>query len=373
MKIGILTFWWAQDNYGQLLQCYALQKYLRDMGHEAFLIRYDYQNDVKKSPLIIKCFKAFNPVKLFRYFAYKKHNADVLLEQQKNNRQFDEFRAKYIVSSDFYASYVALKNNPPQADAYIVGSDQVWNYWYANIKRYNNSLHAYFLDFGNSNTKRLSYAASWGVRELPQDFIQAVNPLLARFNYIGVREESGVDLCRQCGRADAEWVCDPTLLLNADTYRKIYEENAIRKPEKKYLLLYMLNNTCDFDIQSVYDFASNKQLEVVYVTGNGVIDNRQKYFATIPEWLYLVDNAEYVVTNSFHCGVFSTIFHKSFGIVPLSGKLTGMNARFESLFELRGTGKRFVTDEDFSALDRKYKTKSVGISENFLKSIQSKK
>ena len=373
MKIGILTFWWSNDNYGQLLQCYALQKYLRDMGHEAFLIRYNYQNDVKKSPLVIKCFKALNPVKLCRYFASKKHSADVLAEQQKNDRHFDGFREKYIVSSDFYDSYAALKNNPPEADAYIVGSDQVWNYWYANVKRYKNPLHAYFLDFGSDGTKRLSYAASWGVTKLPEDFVQAAKPLLAKFNYLGVREESGVDLCRQCGREDAEWVCDPTLLLSAETYRNLYAENTIRKPEKNYILLYMLNNTCDFDIQSVYDFAAGRQLDVVYVTGNGVIDSRKKYFATIPEWLYLVDNAEYVITNSFHCGVFSTIFHKSFGIVPLSGKLTGMNARFESLFELRGTGKRFVTDEDFSALDRKYKTKSVGISENFLKSIQSKK
>ena len=202
--------------------------------------------------------------------------------------------------------------------------------------------------------------------ELPNDFIQVAKPLLAKFNYIGVREESGVDLCRQCGRAEAEWVCDPTLLLSAETYRKIYAENNIRKLEKKYILLYMLNNTCDFDIQSVYDFAVEKQLDVVYVTGNGVIDKRQKYFATIPEWLYFVDNAEYVITNSFHCGVFSTIFHKAFGIVPLSGKLTGMNARFESLFELRGTGKRFVTDKDFSVLEKEYQVKPISVSQNFL-------
>ena len=366
MKIGILTYWWSNDNYGQLLQCYALQKYLRDLGHEVFLIRYNYRNDIKASPFIIKCLKAFNPIKLFRYFSYKTHDARVLAEQQKNDRNFDDFRARYIVSSDFYASYIDLKNNPPQADAYIVGSDQVWNYWYKNIKKFTNPLHAYFLDFGKSETKRLAYAASWGVTNLPKTFINEVKPLLDKFNYIGVREESGIKLCKKCGRFDAEWVCDPTLLLNAETYRKIYTENSVRKPEKKYILLYMLNNTCDFNIQSVYDFAAKKELDVIYLTGNGVIDNRQKYFATIPEWLYLVDNAEYVFTNSFHCGVFSTIFHKQFGIIPLTGKFAGMNARFESLFELMGIEKRFVSDKDFAVLNQRYNVQEIEKSKDFL-------
>lgn len=95
-----------------------------------------------------------------------------------------------------------------------------------------------------------------------------IEPLLNRFDYVSVREESGINLCRKCGRNDAEWVCDPTLLLSAEIYRSLYRENKIQKPDGKYILLYMLNNRCDFDIQSVYDFAKNKNLKVVYVTGN---------------------------------------------------------------------------------------------------------
>ncbi len=370
MKIGILTYWWSFDNYGQLLQCYALQKYLRNMGHDAFLIRYKWESDIKKNPIWIRCFKALNPVLLMRFILGKKHIADVKAEQLKNNRHFDDFRRKYIIQFEkSYLSYSNLKNEPPEADVYIVGSDQVWNYWGISLKKFRNCLNAHFLSFGNDKTKRISYAASWGVTKIPADFRFAIRPMLARFDYVSVREETGVELCRDCGRNDAEWVCDPTLLLNADTYREIYKNNEIRRMGKKYILLYMLGNKHNFDIQNVYDLAIQKELQVIYVTGNGVIDKHEKYFATIPEWLYLVDNAEYVITNSFHCAVFSTIFHKQFGVVSLTGEDIGMNSRFESLFELRGTGKRYLSDTDFSVLDKTYELKPVLPSKKFLEAL----
>lgn len=171
------------------------------------------------------------------------------------------------------------------------------------------------------------------------------------------------------GVPSAEWVCDPTLLLSADSYRQLYSDK-IRKLSAKYVFLYMLGNECDFDIQNVYDWAGKNSLEVVYVTGNAIVDNNKKFFATIPEWIYLIDNAEYVITNSYHCGVFSTIFGKRFGIVPLKGKDAGMNARFDSLFELRGTGDRFISDKDFSVLEKTYETKQVEVSKNFLNFLQ---
>ena len=374
MKIGIMTFWWSNDNYGQLLQCYALQKYLRDLGHEAYLIRYQLQGDCVKDPpppLITKVYKALNPIKVCKFVINKIKNYNkrhkLAQERKQNSRLFELFREKYIVQSpQTYNSLKELQSNPPEADIYIVGSDQVWNF-YSVFDKLKTIAHAYFLDFGGDNIRRMSYAASWGRTEISDDEIKELSPLLKRFDYISVREESGIELCKKCGCNDPEWVCDPTLLLDANTYRTIYNENEIRKPESKYLLLYMLGNECDFDVETVYDFAAKKGLEVVFVSGNNLIDSHQQYFATIPEWLYLVDNAEYVITNSFHCGVFSTIFHKQFGIIPLTGKLVGMNARMLSLFELRGTDNRFVNGGEFVVLDKEYKVKDVKVSEKFFK------
>uniref|UniRef100_UPI0026114D82 polysaccharide pyruvyl transferase family protein n=1 Tax=uncultured Treponema sp. TaxID=162155 RepID=UPI0026114D82 len=129
LKVGILTFWWSNDNYGQLLQCYALQKYLRDAGHDAFLIRYNSQNDFTRSPVFIRLLKALNPILLFKYLNYRVNSRKSIVEAKLHDRHFEDFRNKYIVQSEkIYSSYSELKENPPEADVYIAGSDQVWNF-----------------------------------------------------------------------------------------------------------------------------------------------------------------------------------------------------------------------------------------------------
>ena len=351
VKIGIMTFWWSQDNYGQILQCYALQKYLRDAGHDAYLIR--YKNE-ERSPLWKRCLKAFNLSLLYKHLKYKINSCKVKKEQICNDRHFDEFRKNYINQSErFYSSYKELKENPPEADVYIVGSDQVWNFSFLKKIKNSSYIHSYMLDFGKETTKKMSYAASWSMNSLSNELIAEIKPLLQKFSYVSVREENGIELCKQCGYDKAEFVCDPTMLLDVDVYRNLYKSEVIRKQDKKYLLLYMLNNECDFDIQKVYDFAKEKKLEVVYVTGNGVVDKREKLFATIPEWLYLIDTAEYIVTNSFHCCVFSSLFKKKYGVVKLKGKSAGMNTRMFTLFHLLGIEERFV-DDDFSNIEKSY-------------------
>lgn len=362
MKIGIMTFWWSDDNYGQLLQCYALQKYLRGLGHEPYLIRYKWYSDVIKNPLPVRILKALNPVFMYKYVKNKKNKALIKKETNKNSRCFDDFRKRYITQSEAqFSSLRQLQENPPSADVYVVGSDQVWNFWNNPVRRFRNIIHAYFLDFGVAETKRASYAASWGVKNISSEYIKEISPLLSKFDYISVRELSGIALCNQCGAKSAKWVPDPTQLLSVKDYRDLYNENKLRKPQNKYLLLYILNNKCDFDIQAIYNFAATKNLEVIYVTGNGTIDNYLKFSATIPEWLYLIDNAEYVITNSFHCCVFSILFNKQFAALLLTGKYAGMNSRLDSLFNRYEIEPRFIQVNDFSILDKPYAVKSATI------------
>ena len=239
--------------------------------------------------------------------------------------------------------------------AILVGSDQVWNFGNGNLRIFKNVIHSYFLDFGKSETKRISYAASWGGRN---NFLgnekSEIQKLLKNFDFISVREKNGINLCKQIGRNDAKWVCDPTLLLNAEIYRTIYKEEKIQTPSKPYILFYYLENGGRFDKKAVWNFAKEKNLEVQYVTGNACIDNLDKKFATVPEWLCLVDNAEYIVTNSFHCCVFSILFEKKFAAIKLDGLNCGMNSRLESLFEMTGCGERYITDTDFKILDKSY-------------------
>lgn len=349
MKIGIMTFWWSNDNYGQLLQCYALQQYLREQGHEPFLIRYDSRPDLLPFPVWRKILKAFNPIKLSSFIRYKLirkiHKIQFNSEEQNYQRQFDSFRKKYIRQSEnIYLSYSELKENPPEADCYIVGSDQVWNFYENPLNRCKNLLHAYFLDFGLSSTKRISYSASWGTKKISKEFSKEIAPLLKKFDYISVREESGLDICRKCGVPNAEFRCDPTLLLSADYYRKLYQsEEQHNNNPKKYIFIYRLSNPCRFDVESIKKWAKEKNLEIIYVTANNQYDLYEKVYPTIPQWLSLIDHAEYVITNSFHCCVFSLLFGKKFGVIPLVRSAAGMNTRLETLFNFFNTESRWFT------------------------------
>ena len=159
--------------------------------------------------------------------------------------------------------------------------------------------------------------------------------------------------------------------MDADIYRQLYASEEIRKPQEDFLLLYLLNNNCDFKIDSVYEFAKQKKLKVVYVTGKGIVDNKEKFYATIPEWLYLLDNAKYVISNSFHCAVFSILFEKQFGIIKLTGRHEGMNSRFDTLFEACNINPRYITDKNFSLLDIEYKTNFSLPENHFLQILKT--
>jgi hypothetical protein len=363
MKIGIMTFWWSRDNYGQILQCYALQKYLRDAGHDAYLIRYDPRNDYTytKTPFLRKVLKAFNPIKLYNFLSYKKREFyKNTYEKQKNSqRNFEGFRIEFIKQSEkTYYSYDELVKNPPVADVYIVGSDQVWNTF--GMNKAINVIRAYLLDFGDQSIKRIAYAVSFGKEVLDNDSITIFAKLLPNFDYISVREKSGVDICKKCGSNNVEWVLDPTMLLEADKYHVLYKDEDIKKPKKPYCLLYFLNWESNLTIQTVYNWAKRENLDVIYVSGNGESDKYKKIYPTIPEWIYLIEHAEYVITNSYHCSVFSLLFNKQFCILPLIGEYVGMNSRFDSLFELFQIESRFI-NSDLSILNKEIAWQSVSI------------
>jgi hypothetical protein len=367
MKIGVMTYWWSNDNYGQQLQCYALQKYLRDAGHDAYLIRYDMSGDYAKpppKPLWKKICKAVNPFKLYRYLSYKKKETALAIENAANRKRgFEDFRNRHIRQSErIYQYYSELKENPPKADMYIAGSDQVWNpAIFPSVER---QTRAYFLDFGDPSTKRVSYAASFCGEVLDDEFTGIAAPLLKKFDYVSVREISGLSVCGQCGIDNAELAPDPVMLLDAGAYRELYRGELMRMPDRPYCLIYLINNPCGLSADSVFGWAKENGLATVYVSANSQLDRFKKTYATVPEWLYLLENAECVVTNSYHCAVFSLMFEKRFGVASLTGNCAGMNSRFDTLFETFGIEERFIDSSGFGVLDRNVDWKAV--SDTFL-------
>ena len=354
MKIGVMTFWWSNDNYGQLLQCYALQKYLRDLGHDAFLIQYKPENR-KPEKSFKRLLKIFNPSKVFQYFSNKKHQKRLIKLQQINlSRNFDDFRSKYIIQSEKkYSSYNELKVNPPEADAYIVGSDQVWSGLSVEAKE---NTKVYCLQFAPKNTKRISYAASFGVDSLNEEVLTYIQPMLRGFSSISVRENTGKEICNKIG-INADLVCDPTLLLNKTQWAQLID--CAEKQTKKFVFLYLLTNTCEFSVSELKKWADARNLDLVYVNGNTLFyqtdfddKNITKSYLTINQWLYYLSNAEYVITNSFHGCVFSLIFSKKIAVVPLTSFLKRTNDRIRSLFSNLDVKKIEIIRNDFSVLEQ---------------------
>jgi hypothetical protein len=384
MRIGIITLW-GTPNYGQNLQVYALQRFLRDAGHDAFLIRYpliEYVDNslVKWLKLYLK--KTLPPFLLFLLYKVKGKNASLSSLKRHSNthkaqsfspsfyrdssyllhlRSIGQFLDTYInQSSLFYPSIADLRALPPEADIYITGSDQVWNFWGQPLETAKHeTADAFFLNFGKPDIIRIAYAVSFGTRTIDRKSAKLIKSLINKFSYVSVREEYALALCESCGYANAEWVPDPTLLLNMNHYRSLYVKSHAKISDMPYCFVYMIRDNLFF-LQKVYSWAKIKNLEVCLITNTGLIQhNYKETFATIPEWLCLIDNAEYVITDSYHGTVFSIIFGKSFGVIPYQGcendiRLCDLFNRFDLRFPL-------LDDGDFDSFISNDELKSVSI------------
>lgn len=354
MKIGILTFWKTEDNYGQLLQCYATQTYLQSLGHDTFLIKATNgrnYNPTIKEQLFSKLRTAY---RLFPYPIYlvKRCLSSLCytllhgkLKPNTVNRGFENFRKDYLNCTDKEYSLDDLKCNPPYADAYIVGSDQIWN----------TTDGIFFLSWAPEQVKKIAIAASFGSRSSSPDFAALISPWLKRFDLISVREKSGVDICRQAGIENASLIVDPTLLLRADQYNKIASKSSQREP---YIFVYFLGTRTEIRWNEIHSFARSKGLKIKYVGSQGQEDKFSKMEATIEEWLSLMANADYVITNSFHGTIFAMQFHKKFMVYPVKGVVKKMNDRLTTLLNPLGLSGR-IYQGNISPLDREIDYKAV--------------
>lgn len=345
MKIGIMTFWWSEDNYGQLLQCYALQKYLRDQGHDAYLIRY---YPYKKKSLLKRLIKALNPINTFKYIIKKVNTPKKRIQV---DRGFNEFRLKNIKQTEkIYSNIEDLKECNNFFDIFIAGSDQIWNF----ESKDQVCSSPYTLNFVNDNKLKISYAASFGRSEISNKIASKVESVLRRFNFISLRELSGKKICDNLG-IKSEVVCDPTLLLSKKEYEKLFKnDNHI---EHKYVFLYLLTNPCDVSIKKLSFWAKKNDLDIIYVTGNlgwkklkYDDDCIQQSFLTIGEWLFYLNNAEYILTNSFHCCLFALLFEKKVITIPLIGELSNTNTRISNLYSMLGIEQIDLTNNNFDIL-----------------------
>lgn len=318
MKIAVVTLH-LLNNYGGLLQNFALQRVLKQMGHDAITI--DFLRTLSK-PSLIHCVLSW--IKSCIGFIIFGKKCEFIRYSHKVKRSLwsETFVTKWIKKTPKYYSY--KKNILKGFDAVVVGSDQVWR------PKYNYRIEDMFLKFAaDLQIKRVVYAASFGVDDWEYTPKQTAEcAILARkINAVSVREESGVNLCKDHLGVDATWVLDPTLLLDKEDYYEICKEVPVAK--EKFLAAYVLdkNDAIRAQCESI---ASERGLTLKLFEANSSAT------FTVPEWIAMFRDASYVVTDSFHGTVFSIIFGKDFRC--LYNKSRG-SARFDSLLKLYESGK----------------------------------
>ena len=317
MRIGIVTQP-LKANYGGILQNFALQQVLKNMGHEPITI--DYVLEISRvrycvstlKTIILKIMGRKREFINFPRFYIRHKCVDVFIQKHVSvTRRVSKYHKKLI---DEY-----------HLDAIIVGSDQVWRPLYSPF------IHNMFLDFTSGMAiRRLAYAASFGVdnMEYSDKQLKRCSKLLKEFDGLSVREASGVSLCRDYFGVDALHVLDPTLLNDKEIYEKLCQN--VPKNSSKFLASYVLDISEEKKIY-IESIAKQLELEINYFTAD------EGFSLTIEEWLAMFRDASFIITDSFHGTIFSIIFNKPF--FSLTNEVRG-NSRFESLLSMLGLERR---------------------------------
>lgn len=295
---GIITIH-KINNYGSVLQAYALQRVCEEWGYRVEMIDYDFPNEAHtNNPYdVVGLDSAPNEPRWIKLLFVK-----ALIRQ---HRGISRFVQKYQhLSARRYKSPDELNQNPPIYDIYITGSDQLWS------PRHCNGDTAFMLSFAHDDATRISYAASFGSNEIPAEIKPVFKKYLSYYNAISVRENSGRDLVKELIGKEASVVLDPTLLLNAEQWNEIAVQQRLVR--RKYILCYFLNysfNAFPYADELAENIRRQTGFEIVRVARPPhrlqLRDTKYKIGASPQEFLALVRDAEIVLTTSFHGTAFA--------------------------------------------------------------------
>lgn len=335
MRIAILTLP-LYSNYGGILQCYALQTVLERMGYEVRIL-----SRPKYGILFYWIYPLIIFKRLFKRYILGKDIYILKAPHEIIRKNTDQFVDKYI---NKYKIRNCGSDIAKKFDAIVVGSDQVWR------PEYFQPIEFAFLSFlGDSEIKRISYAASFGVDECEytEEQLKVCSSFLKKFDAVSVRETSGVKLCSDYFGVNAVQMLDPTLLLSADDYRKLIN-NAETKSPKGNMLVYILDKT-EEKIALVNRIAMEKGLTPFWLDSpdeqNEKSPLKERMKMSVEQWLRSFDEAEFVFTDSFHGCVFSIIFGKQFLVI--GNKERGLS-RFCSLLDMFSIKTRLLLSyEDY--------------------------
>ena len=333
-KIGIITFH-AAENFGSALQAYALQKILQGYGFDVYIIDAILELDMQQ----------YNVFRTYLYLEHPKNLVRDILHfpyTKKRKTNFKMFKEQYmnLTPKKYNLGKDSLEELNSFFDIFVCGSDQIWN-----LNCTNGFVPEFFLDFVKNDRKKISYAPSMPCEISPQ-YYEKVRRSINRIDYVSVREKQSVKYLCESLKIDKSisTVLDPTLLLNKNNY---INEFKLVEDNKKYIFVYMLydenKGQMDKVIDLALDLSKNKKLNIKYVYMNKIkkLKNAEFVLGIGPkEFLEMIYNAEYVITNSFHATIFSILFEKSFCVI----KRIGSQSRMIELLRMIKMEKNLYSD-----------------------------
>lgn len=378
-KVGIITMYHGSNNYGGVLQAYALQKAIEKLGYDCEQISFarksnkNFFNKFKSRCDVNNIFFALNWAvnrankvaisKIAKAIYQNEYNTDIKIRIERFNKYRKDIPHSEVYTSENITECINLY------DVFICGSDQIWKPGVV--------CREYLLEFVPDTKKKISYAASISKNSLSKDESDYLVNGITKLNAVSVREQQAVQLIREYIDKKIEWVVDPTLLLSKDEWEKECSKLDIKDD---YIFCYLLG----FDKKQrkvIEKLAKAEGMKIVTIPfADGKYNFMDKKFGDIHysnagpnEFLSLIKNAKLVITDSFHATVFSNIFETDFYVLERTEE-TSMNTRITSLLNMFGLEKRFIQKYDdilkYEAIDfkrRKEYGRFIKESNEFLK------
>lgn len=337
MRVGILTLFHNNDNYGAVLQAYALNRVLRYQGHEVKTITYDAHHYGFISKVKF-AFRFHNKIEIFRHVIklMKKFFFRASLRQNMNSKKADAFaifKEKYIPHTKEVYDDSNLTTINAIFDAFVCGSDMVWHLGCADIST------AYWLKFAASSKKRVSYAASMSQKTIDSIQQKQIQETLPTFDAVSVRESSSVDLLNRCLEKpmNIDWVLDPVFLLTAEDWQNTF---LLKGFSCDYICVYLLSPSSK-TVREINEYSRviGKRVRLIPTDGLNSANCPAEWDCMMDEapvhFINTLMGASVVITDSYHGFVFSLIFNREvFSVLRFSSSSEHDNSRIESLMKM---------------------------------------
>lgn len=368
-KIGcVIAYTPNQNNYGTSLQGYAMLRKIKDMGFDVEVIYYKKQLTFMQKLAFV--WNAWRVGEMKEILLRLNHNKVLNKHPQyakgikERTRAVNGYKGKKLLPFFHeYFGYEALHEGSKNYDVVVVGSDQVWTPMSLPNKYFN-------LLFVDDSVRKVAYASSFGVSIIPKFQQKATGAYLDRFYKIGVREQRGKEIVDTLSHQKAQIVTDPTLLLS----RLEWEQEIDVTPNYNidtsvpYIFCYFLGTNQDarkaaneLKQQTGYKIVTIRHMDE-YVESDETFGDEAPYDVDPNDFVRLISKAAYVCTDSFHCSVFSIIFHRQFMTFYrfAKGNKSSRNSRIDSLFNLFGLQQRLYGG-DISAIKKYVNWKNVDL------------